>query len=115
MPTLSVAGTTVAVRDRSGAVRNVPIDRKRRALSGKMRSETGKGGRYMREWEIETTWLTESEGDTLMAILVAPGYVNLAGDLIGSTVSCRIVQPPERRDGPGPDLSRIRFTAQEVS
>lgn len=114
MPTFSIEGTTVKVRDGSGQLSHDQIDRQRRAFSGKMRSETSGNGRVMRRWRIDTDWLTDTEADALIADLAAPGFVDAAGDLIGGTVSCK-AENIQRRDGPGPDQSHLSFTLLEVS
>ena len=73
-------------------VQIIRLDHQRRAFSGKMRSSLHHDTKHeVRAWTVTIGFLTASEADALMVVLVGSAALSITGDLTG-TVTCRPVQ-----------------------
>jgi len=111
---LMIDGTEYPVSPTIG-MRTQKLDRVRRAFSGKIRTALHDDSHTTaRVWDIPIGLLTDAEARALKALLVAPGTIDLAGDVIGSTVTCHVVGEPEWIEGSLDDAVMIRATFEEV-
>jgi hypothetical protein len=79
-----------------------------------MRSaQTSASNDRARIWTLSTTFMTETNADTLQTALLAPGNVTISGDLPGGSVTCK-AQNVNRQMGPASDQTVLSFELHEV-
>jgi len=89
-------------------------DHQRRAFSGKMRSALHHDTNVVaRSWDLTLGHLTDAQATTLESVLTASGTVAIAGDLIGATVTCKVVDVT-REDGQITNAVLMHATFEEA-
>lgn len=89
MSVLTIASVEYAVQ--SVDTDYEPVDRKRRAFSGKMRSAITNDAdtAVMRRWRIRSDYLTAAEADAIQVVVTTEGTFNIGGDVPGGTIAVR--------------------------